>query len=583
MKSTFSLWLKASFALFAVSVVGSAIAVFSFASFQPGTQERCAELGKLLSSNQATAADKEEYSKYCGQSPSMYPAAPADQSISCEDLKKIMDSGQYTADQKAEWANCQQVVPETQPIYTCDDLKKIIDSGSYTQDQKDKWANCLAGKSDVQPDAPAYTCDDLKKVIDSGNYNSDQKQLWLNCQQGYKPVPLDSTLTNEHSTQCQELTGLLKKYSQDPNSADYVNTKAKYDSLCANESGKPHLPAVSPNRCAELKGIISSGKYNAEQKQAWLKCQSQPGGNGPAIGDQARKDCEDLRAKLEKLSSDPSSQDYADTKAQYVKMCYRQEQDTQAKMMNPTTAQDSANFMAETPECKDLRAKIAVAGNSSQTNPQDIVDLKATFEKQCAKANVAPTAGYEDVVLTNPDTYSNPFPDTNINDRQGKAAAELYRRGVLGGFPDGQFKGEKPVNRAEAAKFLLLACGKDTQADYSGKFHDLLKGQWYVPYVEAAAAQGIIGGYADGTFRPANTVNRAEFSKMITLACQLPTDLDHSLFTDVASTDWFATYAGAVQKYSLYPDSVVDNLFKPANLMTRSEVAIAIYQYLTNR
>ncbi|MBI5421584.1 S-layer homology domain-containing protein [Candidatus Peregrinibacteria bacterium] len=530
MKTKNSLWLRAGFMLFALSVVGSTVAVFSQASFEPGTKERCTELGNLLSSNQYTSADKEEYSKYCGQLP---PMAPANQSTSCDDLKKIIDGGQYTADQKAQWANCPQGLPQdsTEPrLYTCDDLKTLIESGGYTAYEKEQWANCERGKDDTPLTAPAYTCDELKKIIDSGNYDSDQKQLWLNCQQGYKPVPRET----------------------------------------------------SANRCDELKKIMASGTYNAEQKQAYLKCQGRAGETDSSIGDQAKRQCEDLRAKLEKLSAEPNSQDYADTKAEYVKMCYSREQEMRTQEGNDSPRKLS-NFVPENQECKDLRAKIGAYNKEGLANTEDYANLKNTFKKKCEKANAVPPAGYEDEVLVNVDAYNNPFPDTDANGREGKAAAELYRRGVLGGFPDGEFKGDKPVNRAEAAKFLLLACGKDTQADYSGKFRDLMKGQWYVPYVEAAARLGIINGYADGNFRPANTVNRAEFSKMITLACQLPTDLDHSLFTDVTSEDWFATYAGAVQKYSLYPDSAVDNLFKPANLMTRSEVAIAIYQYLTNR
>jgi|GEM_PF-2846511 len=633
MKRTISVWLKASFALFAVSVVGATVAAFSLASYEPGTQERCEELGKLLSSNQYTAADKEEYSKYCGPLPQMYPAAPVYQSISCDDLKKIMDSGQYSADQKAQWANCQQAPQDpqaTEPLRTCDDLKKLIDSGNATPDQKDKWANCLAGKSDAQPTAPTYTCDEIKKIIDSGNYNSDQKLLWLNCQQGYRPVPVRPMPARPQSSavpcdelkrmvesgkftpdqeaklkQCQqapldissvcnELLNDMKKYDQSQDSSNYANVKNEYNNLCINdETGESlmKLPPYTANVvCDEAAKALSSDNYTSIHKKLIGLCNSRgmSGVSAPATGDQMREECERLRVTLEKYSANPDSQEYTDTKAKYVKTCYRQEQNVRTPQAMPATTatQRPANFIPEDQECKDLRNKILTYNKEGMTDTKDYANLKETFKKLCEKSEkskFAPPAGYEEEVLVNPDAYNNPFPDTDANGREGKAAAELYRRGVLGGFPDGEFKGMKPVNRAEAAKFLLLACGKDTQADFSGKFRDLMKGQWYVPYVEAAARLGIIKGYEDGTFRPANTVNRAEFSKMITLACQLPVDLDHSLFTDVKDGDWFATYAGAVQKYSLYPDSVVDNLFKPANLMTRSEVAIAIYQYLTNR
>jgi len=551
----FSFWLKAIALPVVLLAVGSVVVLATYSSnYAPGSQERCAELYQKIYASETTAA------------------APA-----------------YTADEKAEY------------------LKYCVTQATPTTTSTDQQAY------------PSYTCDELKRIIESGQYSSEEKALYSKCLEG-EAIPYQGEGgQTDVASECESWMYIMKKYSQTPNSSEYLNAKTQYNKLCENEAaGQPTVTQV---------------------------------------GDQAQRDCEALRSVLEKLSADPNSQDYADTKAKYVKMCYQQEQEDRAQLTPPTavtqgesvnyceklkntlasgqyTAEEKAlyaklclnekpivpenqfcekmkallesgdgytaedkmmyykvclqqtatpTFAPETDQCKELRAKMVALNNSGQANTQDYLNLKASFLKLCEKAKVVPPAGYEDVVLTNPDSYNNPFPDTNTKDREGKAAAELYRRGVIGGFPDGEFKGERPVNRAEAAKFLLLACAKNTEADYSGKFRDVMKGQWYVPFVEAAARLGIIKGYPDGSFRPANTVNRAEFAKMITLACQLPENLDYSLFTDVKEGDWFAVYAGAVQKYSLYPDSVVDNLFKPANLMTRSEVAIAIYQHLTNR
>ncbi len=192
----------------------------------------------------------------------------------------------------------------------------------------------------------------------------------------------------------------------------------------------------------------------------------------------------------------------------------------------------------------------------------------------------APPAGYEDEVFT---TFeNNPFPDTNINNIEGKAAAELYRRAVIGGFPDGEFKGTRDVNRAEAAKFLLLA--RETQVQElsnNGKFWDVKEGEWYVKYVMTAAQKGIINGYPDGSFKPADTVNTAEFLKMLTLTFNLEKNLSYS-YTDVNSSDWFGQYAGAAQKYNLFPKGSASQL-QPGRYLSRNEVVVAIYQYLANR
>lgn len=204
-----------------------------------------------------------------------------------------------------------------------------------------------------------------------------------------------------------------------------------------------------------------------------------------------------------------------------------------------------------------------------------------TSSSQSRNSSLAPVAGYEDEVLVNFDAYRNPFPDTSMDSISGKAAAELYRRGVIGGFSDGQFKGSRNVNRAEAAKFLLLARYSSVdEVNNSGKFPDVLDGQWYTKFVVTAANKGIIKGHPDGTFRPADTVNTVELLKMLSLTFDLPENLPQT-FDDVSSKDWFAAYAGIAQRYNLFPKRT-HNL-SPASLLTREEVAVAIYQYLQQK
>jgi hypothetical protein len=193
-----------------------------------------------------------------------------------------------------------------------------------------------------------------------------------------------------------------------------------------------------------------------------------------------------------------------------------------------------------------------------------------------------PLAGFEDEVLVDTDAYSNPFPDTDRFSIEGRSAAELYRRGVLGGFPDGEFKGDRDVNRAEAAKFLLLA-RFGVVADYANnrRFADVLDSQWYTRYVVRAAELGIIEGHPDGLFRPGNSVNTVEFLKMLSLTFDLKLNLPYS-YDDVSSEAWYAQYAGIAEQYDLFPNRY-DRVLNPGGALTRNEVAVAIYQYLSNR
>jgi len=83
--------------------------------------------------------------------------------------------------------------------------------------------------------------------------------------------------------------------------------------------------------------------------------------------------------------------------------------------------------------------------------------------------------------------------------------------GSISGYPDGTFKPNKNVTRAEIAKIisqtLNLAPGSSGLSDISSS--------WARDSISSCVTAGIVGGYADNNFRPANTASRAEAAKMI--------------------------------------------------------------------
>lgn len=213
-----------------------------------------------------------------------------------------------------------------------------------------------------------------------------------------------------------------------------------------------------------------------------------------------------------------------------------------------------------------------------------------------SKTNTSDDTNYEDEVITNEfeeEVLTNMyfFPDTSKTSLEGQAAAYLRTLNIIGGFPDGEFKGDREVNRAELSKFLLLGAKnvppsvfKDLEIENlqnNGRFPDVLDGEWYVKYVIKAEELGIVNGYPDKLFRPANTVNTAEFLKMLTKTFGLDENLPYN-YEDVQTYDWFKPYAGTAQKFELFPDRDPDYL-EPARELTRSEVAIALYRYFRGR
>ncbi|OGJ61098.1 hypothetical protein A3C52_02520 [Candidatus Peribacteria bacterium RIFCSPHIGHO2_02_FULL_51_15] len=92
----------------------------------------------------------------------------------------------------------------------------------------------------------------------------------------------------------------------------------------------------------------------------------------------------------------------------------------------------------------------------------------------------------------------------------------LHHR-IVEGYSDGTFKPDDPVNRAEAVKILLEGSmlPRVTETGASIVFPDVNQTDWFIPYLSNAAERGIVTGYEDGLFRPANFITRAEAAAII--------------------------------------------------------------------
>ena len=171
-------------------------------------------------------------------------------------------------------------------------------------------------------------------------------------------------------------------------------------------------------------------------------------------------------------------------------------------------------------------------------------------------------------VTMNGKSYS---PVTFVN----RKAAELNRTdhfAFLVGYTDGTFGPERNMTRAEVTTMFARLLTEQIEADktYSNTFSDVPKGYWAANYIGYMQQFGVITGYSDGSFRPDAPVTRAEFAAIASRFEKL-TEGSKS-FTDVSDTYWAARYInfaatrGWVTGYS-------DGTFKPENTITRAEVA----------
>jgi hypothetical protein len=112
---------------------------------------------------------------------------------------------------------------------------------------------------------------------------------------------------------------------------------------------------------------------------------------------------------------------------------------------------------------------------------------------------------------------------------------------ISNGYEDGSFKPANTVTRAELAKLLSLAAGLDVSKPYAGAFGDVAATDWYAPYVEAVYSAGLVKGYeteAGLVYKPNAPVTRAEMMVMLLRAADIPEVLAANRTSTLSNVDW---------------------------------------------
>ena len=176
-------------------------------------------------------------------------------------------------------------------------------------------------------------------------------------------------------------------------------------------------------------------------------------------------------------------------------------------------------------------------------------------------------------------TWKNPFADMTGHWAE-EFAAELSNRGIMSGYPDGSFKGEASITRAELAKTIMEAL--DIQSSSGKTFTDVSSASWYAQYVSAAAGAGIINGFEDGSFGPDVAVNRQDAVLMLYRALgkimEMPTG--YTFFKDDFDIDDYASDAVRCLGELGIVRGDANVRFNPKNSITRAEVTAIICRAL---
>lgn len=151
----------------------------------------------------------------------------------------------------------------------------------------------------------------------------------------------------------------------------------------------------------------------------------------------------------------------------------------------------------------------------------------------------------------------------------------LATLGIIGGYPDGTFRPERSLTRAEMAVLLVKAREVELPAVVTADvFVDLPRTHWAAKYVKEAVVLNLVGGYPDGTFKPSKPLTRDEAVVLISRFDGIsPAEvLIEGPFPDLPLTHWSAPTVAAAKQDGLLEYLAGEN-FNHDQEITRAEAA----------
>lgn len=173
------------------------------------------------------------------------------------------------------------------------------------------------------------------------------------------------------------------------------------------------------------------------------------------------------------------------------------------------------------------------------------------------------------------------FPDVAQSHANATAIQTLKDAGLVSGYPDGTFKPEQKVTRAEATAMILKAAGiAAAKTSFKIPFKDVGENDWFYPMIQKGVALGKLKGYEDKTFRPNKTVTLAEALALNLSFFQVDIKklpVDPLIYDGLDSKKWYSRQAQyAKNKNLIEPDAA--GRVNPQAELTRGQLAEIIYR-----
>lgn len=230
--------------------------------------------------------------------------------------------------------------------------------------------------------------------------------------------------------------------------------------------------------------------------------------------------------------------------------------------------------------CGDVRFSrvLPATGHSYRWDPR----TRRTVCENCGKildegGNTRP------IIPANPGKTDKNFPFTDVSKNDGcyDAVDYLYSKGIMNGTSSTKFSPNGELTRAMVVTILYRAQGEPA-VHTSSSFKDVAAGCYYTEAVEWAAANNIVKGFTDGTFKPDKSVTREQLAAFLSRFAQYNDakiiEADCQLSTDAVVSGWARKNVEWAVAEGILTSVQARNAVQNA---TRAEVAMAIYTYLT--
>lgn len=212
-----------------------------------------------------------------------------------------------------------------------------------------------------------------------------------------------------------------------------------------------------------------------------------------------------------------------------------------------------------------------------------------TYERYMAAENSVATVTllsdseiiYDGDVTVNAVTVQNTFSDVPYGYWAFEYVEKLAKAGIVSGTGGGMFTPTGLMTRADFVTVLGRAAGVNT-GDYSScDFTDVKSGQYYTPYIQWAAENGIVSGSGDGTFLPLNPISRSQMAVIVVNYAKymgLSTEGSNAgtAFADDASIESWARTAVYTARGMGIISGKDGNIFDPGGSASRAEVCTVV-------